>query len=152
LFAINEKTYHLHKKKYMKGQQRVIIEKVKPQINGGEFPIKRVVNDQVLVSADIFCDGHDVLGAEVLYRSHDEENWQQVTMDYDNNDRWEARFNVSQLGTCFYTIRAWIDHFKTWHRDLLKKIEAEVDYGSDLLVGAQILNNTISIYGQSIPS
>ncbi len=136
----------------MKGQQRVIIENVKPQINCGEFPVKRVVNDRVIVSADIFCDGHDVLGAEVLYHAHDEENWQQVTMVYDINDRWTADFNVLKLGSCFYTVRAWIDHFKTWHRDILRKMEAEVDYASDLLAGAEIVNNTIGKYGHAIPS
>jgi starch synthase (maltosyl-transferring) len=46
-------------------QQRLIIENVKPQINCGHFFIKRVINEIVLISADIFSDGHDVIQAEV---------------------------------------------------------------------------------------
>ena len=34
-------------------QQRVVIDDVSPQINGGEFSIKRVVGQVVNVSADL---------------------------------------------------------------------------------------------------
>ena len=41
---------------------RVIIENVQPEIDGGRFPAKRSLGEKVAVSADIFCDGHEVLG------------------------------------------------------------------------------------------
>ena len=43
------------------GQCRTIIEAVSPEIDGGEFPIKRVKGEEVVVEADIFADGHDVI-------------------------------------------------------------------------------------------
>lgn len=52
------------------GRQRVVIEGVKPEIDGGRFPIKRVVGDTVVVEADLFADGHDVLSGVLRYR-HD---------------------------------------------------------------------------------
>src|SRR5579871_421978 len=42
---------------------RVIIEGVKPEIDCGQFPIKRVVGEEVAVEADIFAEGHDTLKA-----------------------------------------------------------------------------------------
>src|SRR5437868_2393495 len=43
------------------GRRRVVIENVTPQIiDGGRYPIKRVVGESVLVEADIFVDGHDL--------------------------------------------------------------------------------------------
>lgn len=42
-----------------KGRKRVVIENVKPEIDCGCFPIKRVVGEKVVVPADIFADGHD---------------------------------------------------------------------------------------------
>ena len=36
--------------------------------NCGKFPVKRVVSEKVMVKADIFCDGHDEMSAELLYR------------------------------------------------------------------------------------
>ena len=44
----------------------------------------------------------------------------------------------------YYTIQAWVDRFKTWHRDMLKKINAGVETGVDLLDGAEIVEKTIA--------
>jgi starch synthase (maltosyl-transferring) len=43
----------------MTGQTRVIIEGLRPEIDGGRFPIKRVMGEKVVVEADIFVDGYD---------------------------------------------------------------------------------------------
>ena len=40
----------------MQKQTRVVIENVLPQLNGGNFYIKRVVNEIVFVSADVLGD------------------------------------------------------------------------------------------------
>ncbi len=48
--------------------QRVVIEAVEPEVDGGKFPVKRCVGDRVRVQADIFADGHDQLGARLLFR------------------------------------------------------------------------------------
>ncbi|MGQ7868211.1 alpha-1,4-glucan--maltose-1-phosphate maltosyltransferase [Sunxiuqinia sp. sy24] len=127
----------------MNGLQRVIIENVKPQINCGEFPIKRVIKDKVKVTADIFCDSHDVLNAEVLYRYQNEKQAHATPMRQLINDRWEGEFQVSKLGSYYYTVNAWVDHFKSWHRDILKRIDAQTDYGVDLLVGAELIRETL---------
>src|SRR5258706_10161740 len=42
---------------------RVIIEGVTPEIDGGRFAIKRTRGESVLVEADIFADGHDAISA-----------------------------------------------------------------------------------------
>ncbi len=130
----------------MNGQQRVIIEQIKPQINCGEFPIKRVINEKVIVEATIFCDGHDVLSAEVLYKYDNEKQWSTSVMEYVVNDRWRGGFIVSQSGTYQYTVNAWIDHFKTWHTDILKKIEVQADYSIDLLIGAELIQQSLDTY------
>ena len=49
-------------------RQRVVVERVWPEIDGGRFPIKRSVGERVTVSADIFADGHDLLAGVVKYR------------------------------------------------------------------------------------
>jgi starch synthase (maltosyl-transferring) len=42
------------------GRGRVAIERVSPQIDCGQFPIKRVVGETVVVEADVFADGHAI--------------------------------------------------------------------------------------------
>src|SRR5215831_19062100 len=44
----------------------IAIEAVQPEVDGGQWPIKRVVGDTVQVSADILKEGHDVVQARVI--------------------------------------------------------------------------------------
>ena len=61
-------------------QRRVVIEGVDPEIDAGRFPIKRCVGDSVRVRADIFADGHDQLGARLLYRRAEDSDWSEAAM------------------------------------------------------------------------
>ena len=59
----------------LEDRARVIIEVVKPEIDGGRFPIKPAVGEKVLVEADVFADGHDTLSAPLLYRKENDAEW-----------------------------------------------------------------------------
>ncbi len=52
----------------MEGKNRVVIENVKPCIDDARFAVKRVVDEIVKVTADIFCDSHDELNGMILYK------------------------------------------------------------------------------------
>src|SRR5207247_10853784 len=43
------------------GRKRVVIEGVTPEIEGGAYSVKRVVGEHVVVEADVFADGHDLV-------------------------------------------------------------------------------------------
>src|SRR5947208_3061023 len=53
-------------------RRSIVIERVAPEIDGGRHAVKRVVGDQLLVTADIFADGHDLLDAVLLLRSDED--------------------------------------------------------------------------------
>jgi len=118
---------------------RVVIEGVFPEVEAGHFPIKRIVGDDVVVEADIFSDGHDVLSAVLLVQREGASEWREVPMTFMVNDRWRGVFSVVELGRYRYTLEAWVDHFRTWHRNLQKKIEANQEVSLDLLVGADLV-------------
>jgi starch synthase (maltosyl-transferring) len=115
---------------------RVVIENVRPEIQGGRFPIKRIVGDRVVVTADIFADGKDALRAMVLFRREGEASWCEIPMQEEVNDYWHGVFDVLELGRYEYTIEAWIDPFASWRRDLKKKVDAGQDVALDILIGA----------------
>jgi starch synthase (maltosyl-transferring) len=124
----------------VEGKTRIIIEGVQPEIDGGRFPIKRVIGEEVMVEADIFTDGHESLSACLLHRGEDESNWTETPMEFVVNDRWHGSFVVEKIGCYRYTIIAWVDKFKSWRRDLSKRMEArQRDIEVNLLVGAQII-------------
>jgi starch synthase (maltosyl-transferring) len=118
------------------GRKRVVIENVKPEIDGGRFPVKRVIGDEVVVMADIFADGHDALSASLLYKKEKETGWRESPMRPKENDRWEGEFIVEDIGLYLYTLEGWVDRFKTWQRDLKKKFDAGQEVKVDLLSGA----------------
>lgn len=118
---------------------RVVIDHVEPQIDGGRFAIKRTAGEEVRVSADIYCDGHDLLGAAILFRPSGRENWTEVAMSPLGNDRWGGGFVAETLGQYVYTLQAWIDHFGSWERDFKKKVEDGQEVSVDLLVGVELI-------------
>ena len=120
---------------------RVWIEEIKPQIDCGRYPIKRTVGETVEVSASIFADGHDLLQAVLQYK-YDNGDWQEVAMEYQGKDLWTASFPVDTVGTYHYTVRAWIDYFASWQRDLRTKFQAGQDVAGELLEGAAMIAAT----------
>ncbi|MBA3587336.1 MAG: DUF3416 domain-containing protein, partial [Chloroflexi bacterium] len=72
----------------------IIIERITPELDGGRYPVKRVVGDQLLVTADIFADGHDLLDAAVLLRADDETAWRRAPMRPIDNDRWSGNVEL----------------------------------------------------------
>lgn len=109
------------------GRQRVVIEEVQPSVNGGRYPAKRTLGDQVDVTAAIFSDGHDHVAAHLLYRHGGEKTFHRVPFQPLGNDLWTAAFPVDKLGTWVFTIEAWVDHFDTWVHDLDKRLGAQPD-------------------------
>jgi len=119
---------------------RVIIEGVSPEVDGGRFPIKRTVGEEVVVSADIFTDGHDAVVAVLRHRPVGSAGWDEVPLIFLNNDRWTGRFTVTRQGWHEYSIQAWVDRFLSWHKELSKKHEAgQPDLTSELLEGSTLV-------------
>ena len=118
------------------GRKRVVIEAVTPQVDGGRFPIKRVTGEAVTVEADVFADGHDAVACALGFRRDEDRRWTEVPMTLVDNDRWRGAFAVGSPGRYRYTIRAWVDRWATWTRDLAKKADAGQDVSVDLQGGA----------------
>lgn len=126
------------------GRSRVVIENITPQVDCGRFPIKRVAGDFVHVETDVFGDGHDGVGAALLYRFGESGEWQSTPMRFLINDRWTAEFAVDSVGQYQYKVAGWIDHFGTWKRDLAKRIGASQDVSVELLVGADMVHLAVA--------
>src|SRR3954449_13375421 len=126
------------------GRKRVIIEGVSPEVDDGRFPAKRVEGETVLIEADVFADGHDLIGAVGLHRHQSEKKWREVRMRPLVNDRWQCEITVDRLGFHYFTIEGWIDHFLTWHRDLHKRVAAQQsDLDVQLTIGLRMICGAI---------
>jgi len=129
--------------------RRAVIESLRPEIDAGRFPIKRTVGDKVEVTADIFCDGHDLLSARLLYRTKSQSEWNSSPMREIVNDRWAGAFRIGTQEAHVYTVEAWPDAFKSWIRDLKKRKDADQDLSLEFLVGAELIAKAASRAGNS---
>ncbi|RED50719.1 alpha-1,4-glucan--maltose-1-phosphate maltosyltransferase [Seonamhaeicola aphaedonensis] len=123
----------------MQNQKRVVIDYVAPKVNGGQFFIKRVVNEIVNVEAHILADGHDVLGASLLYKHETDKNWSETRMHLDVNNEWKGAFTVGKQGFYTYKVEAWVDYALNWQHGIERKIEDNQYVKSELLEGIEYL-------------
>jgi starch synthase (maltosyl-transferring) len=119
--------------------QRVVIDRVRPEVDGGRFPIKRTVGEKVKVRADIVTDGHEAIAGLLLYRHAGTPNWSAAPLKAFANDTWKAAFKVRELGRYVYSVCAWIDRFASWRQGFVKRVAAGQDVGVDVLVGAELI-------------
>ena len=134
----------------MEGRERIAIEAVSPQIDCGRFPVQRVVGDDLLVQADVFSDGHDEVVAMLLFRRQGERQWQETMMKRLDNDRWQGSFPLPEPGVYQYCLAAWVDHFRSWQKDLRKRHAAGQEVSVDLLIGVGIIEQAAKEASDSV--
>ncbi|MEI8341148.1 MAG: alpha-1,4-glucan--maltose-1-phosphate maltosyltransferase [Verrucomicrobiota bacterium] len=121
-------------------QPTAVIEAVTPLIEGGRYPIKRVAGEDLVVEADVFKDGHDVMSAVLKWRQAGEAKWHETPMTPLVNDRWHATCSLFGNATYEYTIEAWGDTFRSWQHEFRKKFEGGVpDLSSETIEGAHFV-------------
>jgi len=118
----------------------VVIENLEPRIDGGRYPLKRIVCEDLVVEADIFKDGHDVVAAILKWRVLGKRPWRETPMNLVDNDRWRGVCTLYDETIHEYTVEAWTDTFRSWQAEFTKKFEAGVsDLRSEALEGAALL-------------
>src|SRR4051812_15773453 len=109
------------------GRRRVEIENVRPRVDDGQFPVKRIVHDSVTVEADILADGHELLVCMLRFKSDEKMPWLEKPLHSPGNDLWRADLTIDRIGRWQFYIVAWIDHFATWRYELTKRAAAGQD-------------------------
>ena len=120
-------------------ERTVVIENIEPCIDGGRYPVKKIVGQKLRVSAVVSYNGHDQLSVLLKWRKIGIPDWHQKPMAQTENDRWEAACHFIENAQHEYTVEAWEDAFKSWQVEYAKKYGAgnldlrnELDEGSIL--------------------
>jgi len=117
-----------------------VIENLRPLIDGGRYPIKRVVDEDLVVEADVFKAGHDVVAAALKWRILGDSRWQETPMIHIDNDRWRGACTLYENAIYEYTVEAWTDTFRGWRDEFAKKFEGGASaLTSEALEGAALL-------------
>ncbi|HEY1370068.1 MAG TPA: maltotransferase domain-containing protein, partial [Gaiellaceae bacterium] len=119
---------------------RIQIQRVEPQIDCGRYAIKLTLGERVDVSAMIFRDGHEVLGAAVRTKAPGASRWAELPLEPLGNDRWAGSFEVDRCGRWQWRIEAWVDRVASFRDELRRKVEAgQEDLTGELSEGAALL-------------
>jgi len=119
---------------------RIQIQAVTPQIDCGRYPVKHTVGDRIDVTARIFRDGHEILGAAVRYKEAGATRWQESPLEPLGNDEWAGAFAVESCGSWCFRVEAWVDRLGSFQDEVRRKVAAgQADLAGELSEGAHLL-------------
>ncbi|HKA63709.1 MAG TPA: maltotransferase domain-containing protein, partial [Methylomirabilota bacterium] len=118
----------------------IVIEHVRPAVDDGRYPIKRIVGDTLTVTADIFKEGHDQLAARIRYRAREDADWREVPMRLVDNDGWAGTVPLETNRRYVYIVEAWTDVFGSWVEEMRRRLTGgQTDLTSELLEGGALV-------------
>ena len=102
---------------------RTLVLAVRPEVDGGRYPVKRVVGEPVEVEADVVGDGHDVAARRAAPSRPRRASSGTRSSSHRRRQRHLARraSTPTALGRHHYTVIAWVDAFATWRHGLERK-------------------------------
>jgi len=110
---------------------RIPVTDISPAVFFGEgfVPVKAIAGEEIEVSATIFREGHDALGADVLLFDHKgvEVSRTRMRSHADGSDRFSTWIRIPARGDFTYLIESFDDPFATWLHDSEIKIPADID-------------------------
>jgi starch synthase (maltosyl-transferring) len=119
-----------------------VIENLQPLIDGGRYPVKRIVGEDLVVEADIFKDGHDVVAAVLKWRVLGKRPWRETPMTFVDNDRWGAVCTLYDNAIHEYTVEAWADTFRSWQHEFTAKFVGGISaLRSEAMEGAALVRS-----------
>ena len=113
---------------------------------GGEFvPVKAIPGESLPVTATVFREGHDALGADViLFNAAGKEISRAVMREiWQGGDRYTTDITIPDRGDFTFAIESYDHPLATWFHDAEIKISADIDAELMCLVGAQLFEELI---------
>ncbi|MFH8795837.1 maltotransferase domain-containing protein, partial [Streptomyces sp. NPDC017941] len=113
---------------------------VRPAVDGGRRPAKAVPGETFEVTATLFGEGHEAVGANVVLLDPEGRPgpWTPMRELSPGSDRWGADVTPDAEGSWTYAVEAWTDPVAAWRRAAGAKIPAGVDVGLMLEEGASL--------------
>jgi starch synthase (maltosyl-transferring) len=109
-------------------------------VDHGLRPAKSVVDEEFVVEATVFREGHDAVNATaVLVDPDGVEHHTAMTCTNPGLDTWVATVSADRPGWWTYRVEGWSDPYGTWVHDATIKVAADVDTELMLEEGARVI-------------
>jgi starch synthase (maltosyl-transferring) len=137
----------------------VVIEGVRPAVDGGAHPAKAAVGLPLRVSAIVIADGHDRLLAWVRHgppraaagspSARVAAGWRELPLEAAGNDLYVASFVPEQVGPWSFEVIGVPDDYGSWLRDLRLRFDDGQDVALELEEGALMAEHRAARNGVS---
>ncbi|WP_409239456.1 alpha-1,4-glucan--maltose-1-phosphate maltosyltransferase, partial [Streptomyces sp. PA5.6] len=111
---------------------------VGPAVDRGRRPAKAVPGESFEVTATVFAEGHEAVGADVVLLGPGGRRgpWTPMRELSPGSDRWGAEVTPDTEGRWTFHVEAWTDPVTEWRRAATIKVPAGIDAGLMLEEGA----------------
>ena len=127
---------------------RIPVTDISPSVFfGGEFvPVKAIAGEEIEISATIFREGHDALGADVILLDGNGVELSRTRMREHGHgsDRFSTWIRIPARGDFSYVIESFDDPFATWLHDSEIKIPADIDADLCCAIGQIIFEEKLA--------
>ena len=123
---------------------------VKPSVEAGRWPAKAFKGEVIPFTANVFREGHDALGVELLLS--DPSGKQQVHRMAPGSlgsDLWHIKVQLAEQGLWKFQIRAFADDYETWHHNASVKLAVGVDEELMMLEGIALFTRAAAEKGRT---
>ena len=124
---------------------------VSPVIADGAYPVKAVAHERILISANVFREGHDAVNASVILTApHGTQRRIDMTqVEPKGLDIWQAHVRMATEGDWTFRIEGWSDPWGTWRHNTLAKLPLGMDVELLCLEGRELFHEAAETAEQS---
>ena len=123
---------------------------VKPSVEAGRWPAKAFKGEVIPFSANVFREGHDALGVELLLSDpNGKQQIHRLTPGALGSDLWHTKVQLAEQGTWKFQIRAFADEYETWHHNASVKLAVGVDEELMMLEGIALFTRAAAEKGRT---
>ena len=121
---------------------RIPVHKVSPVIEGGAYPAKAVVGEEIPIRATVFREGHDAVNASVVFTDpNGKERLEHMHRTTPAGfDWWTASVVLETEGLWTFRVEGWSDPWQTWVHNAEIKIPAGIDVSLVCIDGIALFN------------
>lgn len=123
---------------------------VKPSVESGRWPAKAFTGEVIPFSANVFREGHDALGVELLLTApNGKQQVQRMAAGSLGSDLWHTKVQLGEQGVWRFQIRAFADEYETWHHNASVKIAVGIDEELMMLEGIAVFTRAAAEKGRT---
>ncbi len=123
---------------------------VKPSVEGGRWPAKAFVGEVIPFEANVFREGHDALGVELLLTDPvGKQSIYRLNAGSVGSDLWHTEVQLDSQGPWKFQIRAFADEYETWNHSASVKIAVGIDEELMMLEGIALFTRAAAQKGRT---